>query len=47
MGFIINSYEKCISNKTINGKQCTITWYVDENNLSQVDMKLLRKYIKQ
>jgi hypothetical protein len=24
MGFVINSYDKCVANKIINGKQCTI-----------------------
>jgi len=36
MGFEINPYEKCVGNKMINGKQCTICWYVDDNKLSHV-----------
>ena len=28
-GFVINPYDKCVANKIINGKQCTIVWYVD------------------
>ena len=34
MGFEINSYDKCIANKMINGNQCTIGWYVDNNKIS-------------
>ena len=31
VGFNLNPYDKCVANKTINGKQCTIAWYVDDN----------------
>ena len=24
LGFILNNYDKCVANKVINGKQCTI-----------------------
>ena len=37
MEFFINHYDRCVANKVINGKQCTIVWYVDVNNLSHVD----------
>ena len=36
-GFIINPYDKCVANKVINGKQCTVVWYVDDNKVSHVD----------
>ena len=36
-GFIINPYNYCIANKQINGHQCTIAWYVDDNKVSHVD----------
>jgi len=29
-GFKLNDYDKCITNKIINGKQCTIIWHVNE-----------------
>ena len=29
-GFTINDYDRCVANKIINGKQCTITWHVDD-----------------
>ena len=34
MGFEINPYDKCVMNKTINGLQCTIVFYVDDNKIS-------------
>ena len=33
-GFTINPYDWCIANKTINGKQCTIVWHVDDLKVS-------------
>ena len=36
MGFKINPYDPCVANKTINGNQCTICWYVDDTKISHV-----------
>ena len=36
-GFKINPYDRCVANKIINGKQCTIVFYVDDNKISHVD----------
>ena len=41
MGFKLNPYDKCVANKMINGKQCTIAWYVDDNKLSHVDPQVV------
>ena len=30
-GFILNPYDKCVATKMIDGHQCTIAWYVDDN----------------
>ena len=27
----------CVANSQINGKQCTVAWYVDDNKISHVD----------
>ena len=43
MGFVLNPYDKCVANKMINGKQCTIAWYVDDNKLSHVDPDVVTK----
>ena len=41
MGFEINPYDRCVANKMVNGKQCTIVWYVDDNKLSHVDEEVV------
>ena len=46
LGFKINETDKCIANKMINGKQCTIVWYVDDNKLSHVDKNVVSDVIK-
>jgi len=46
MGFEINPYDKCIANKMINGKQCTIVWYVDDNKISHVDENVIDDIIE-
>ena len=45
MGFEINPYDMCVANKTINGKQCTLTWYVDDNKVSHVDQTVVDEVI--
>ena len=37
MGFVLNPYNMCVANKTINGKQCTVAWYVNDNKISRVE----------
>jgi len=46
MGFTLNSYDHCIANKLINGKQCTIVWYVDNNKISHVERQVVEDIIK-
>ena len=45
LGFRINPYDPCIANKTINGHQCTIAWYVDDNKISHRDPKVVDSII--
>ena len=40
-GYKLNEYDKYVSNKTINGKQCTLVWYVDNNKASHVNLKVI------
>jgi len=40
-GFKINNYDRCVTNKMINRKQCTISWYVDDAKLSHMDIKVV------
>ena len=45
-GFTINQYDKCVANKMINGKQCTIAFYVDDNKVSHEDPEVVSKVIQ-
>lgn len=45
-GFIINPHDKCIANKEINGHQCTIAWYVDDNKISHKDKSVVDSVIE-
>ena len=44
-GLVINPYDRRISNRNIQDKQCKISWYVDDNKVSYVDEKLNTKQI--
>jgi Reverse transcriptase (RNA-dependent DNA polymerase) len=46
MGFKLNPYDPCVANKMINGKQCTIGLYVDDNKISHVDSDVVTSIIK-
>ena len=39
-GFVLNPYDICVANKVIDGKQCTIAWYVDAKRF-HIQMKKL------
>ena len=43
-GFVLNPYDRCVANKKIDGHQCTIVWYVDDNVMTHTSMKVLRVY---
>ena len=45
-GFKLNEYDKCVANKIINGKQCTIIWHVDDLKISHVELKVVNDIIK-
>ena len=47
MGFALNPYDPCIANKMINGKQCTIAWYVDDTKISHVESAVVTSIIKE
>ena len=40
LGFKLNLYDRCLTNKVINGKQCTIAWYMDNNKILHMDDKV-------
>jgi hypothetical protein len=45
-GFDLNPYDTCVANKIIDGKQCTIAWYVDDNKLSHADDNVVTNIIE-
>lgn len=46
IGFKINPYDPCVANRTINGKQHTVTWHVDDLKSSHVDPKVNDEFFK-
>jgi len=44
-GFKINEYDQCVANKTVNGRQCTVIWHVDDLKISHVDKKVVEDII--
>ena len=45
MGFELNPYDLCVANAVIEGEQCTICWYVDDNKISHVNPAVVDKVI--
>ena len=43
MGFELNPYDTCVANKQIDGKQCSLGYYVDDNVCTHVDESVLRR----
>ena len=41
--FVVNLYEPCVSNKTVNGKHFTIIWYLENLNFSNEDPEEVTK----
>jgi hypothetical protein len=46
-GFEINSYDPCVANKIVNGKQITIVWHVDDLKVLHVSRKVVDEFIEQ
>ena len=46
VGFKLNPYDKCVANKMIDGKQCTIAWWVEDDCLSHLSTKVLDRIIE-
>ena len=45
MGLKINIYDLCVANMKVYGKQCKLVWYVDDNNISHMESKVVDKVI--
>ena len=46
MGFELNPYDLCVANAEIEGSQCTICWYVDDNKINHKKEKVVDKIIE-
>ncbi len=47
IGFIINPYDPCVTNKIVNGKQLTLQWHVDDLMISHVDITVINKFLQE
>ena len=45
LGFVLNPYDPCVANAMIDGSQCTVAWYVDDNKISHVDTSVVDRII--
>ena len=45
LGFKINPYDPCVTNKIINGKQITIYWHVDDLFIGHVDPNVVTTFL--
>ena len=45
-GFTLNPYDKCVANKNIEGKQCKMTWHVDNLKTSHASKDVVEDIIK-
>ena len=46
MGFVLNPYDPCITNCMIEGSQCTVAWYVDDNKISHANPAIVTAIIE-
>jgi hypothetical protein len=45
MGFIINPYDPCVTNKIVNGNQLTLQWHIDDLMISHVNVMAINKFL--
>jgi hypothetical protein len=43
--FTLNPYDGCVANKIIEGTQCTIVWYFDDNKTSHIKPKVVTSIV--
>ena len=46
-GFTVSPYDWCVANKLVHGNQLTVTWHVDDLEISHVDKEVLEDLLKQ
>ena len=45
-GFELIQYYPCVANKTVNGKQLTVLWHVDDLKVSYVDKLVVTQFLE-
>jgi hypothetical protein len=45
LGFVLNPYDNCVANKTIDGTQCTILWHVDDLKITHAKQEVIEDLI--
>ena len=45
-GFETNLHNQCVANQTMNGKQMTVLWHVDDLKAGHVDKKTLDEFVE-
>ena len=43
LGLKLNPYDKCVANKEIDKKQCTVAWHIFYNKISRLDKNAVLK----
>ena len=46
MCLVLNPYDTCVANMTIDGHQCTIAWYVDDTKISHKSSSVVTQVIE-
>ena len=36
----LDKYDRCVANKLVNGRQFTLVWYVEDNKVSHMEIKI-------
>ena len=39
--FELNPYDGCVANKIVNGKQCNLVFYVEDNKVSHIEARVV------
>lgn len=45
LGFVLNPYDNCVSNKTIDGTQCAILWHVDNLKITHAKQEVIEDLV--
>ena len=45
LGFTVNLYNSCVTNKNTDGKQANIGWHVDDVKISDINNNVFEDYI--